>query len=188
MKIFKVAVLVVAFALLGSTFTVDAKVKKRRRTIKKEKIMQKPKKAVECNQTVKNEQCALDMVEYMFQGMRMSPLAQVRVERKDDKVVLVIKGTTTDEREIVIDDGEQLLKDALAIIEEEKMLDYAVSYAPATKERILDGYRWEFKAKLADGRSVSSRGSNAGPGGEGLNKIRKLLHDRAQKELKMDNE
>ena len=41
MKIFKITVLVVALAMLGSAFTVDAKVKKRRSTIKKEKVMKK---------------------------------------------------------------------------------------------------------------------------------------------------
>ncbi len=185
MKIFKITILVIVLAMLGSTFTVDAKVKKHRRTTKKEKTMQKKDKTAQ-KKTVEASTCGLDMVEYHYQGMRMSPLALIRVERKDDKVMLVIKGTVTDEKEFVIDDGEQLLKDALAIIEEEKMLDYAVSYAPATKGRILDGYRWEFKAKLSDGRSVNSGGNNAEPGGEGLNKIRNLLYDRAYKELGID--
>ena len=187
MKIFKITVLVVALAMLGSAFTVDAKVKKRRSTIKKEKVMKKKakcsKEKPKCTQA---EQCGLDMVEYCNQGMMMTPVAMMRVERKDGKVVLVIKGTTTDEKEFLIADGEHILKEALEIIEQEKMLNYASSYSLKTSERILDGESWSFRAKLADGRSVSSRGSNAWPGGDGLNRISKLLYERAYKELGID--
>ena len=84
MKFFKITVLVVALAMLGSAFTVDAKVKKRRSTIKKEKQMKK------ANKSNKSQQCVLDMVEYQYQGMMMSPVAKVRVERKNGKVVLAI--------------------------------------------------------------------------------------------------
>lgn len=172
MKIFKITVLIVVLALLGGTFSVEAKSKKRRSKTKKEKTMPKKKSA-------KAEQCILDMVEYEYGDMRMYPVSKVRVERKDGKVVLVSKGTVTDEKEFVLADGEQLLKDALAIIEEEKMLDYGVSYEPY--EHPLDGYAWSFSAKLADGRSVTSRGRNAGPEGQGLGKMRRLLFERAQK-------
>lgn len=177
MKIFKIAIMVVAIALLGSTFTVDAKVKKRRTATKKEKTTTKKK-----NKVVQN--CALDMVEYQYQGMMMQPVAEVRLERKNGKVVLAVRGTTTDEKEFVLNDGEQLLKEALTIINEEKMLDYGVSYEPDMQP--LDGYAWSFAARLADGRSVSSHGHNAGPGGKGLDRIQDLLFDRARKLLGMD--
>ena len=176
MKIFKITVMIVVLALLGGTFSVEAKSKKRRSKTKKEKTMPKKKSA-------KAEQCILDMVEYEYGGMRMYPVSKVRVERKDGKVVLVSKGTVTDEKEFIIADGEQLLKEALAIIEEEKMLEYGVSYDVPPEMQPLDGYAWWFSAKLADGRSVTSRGRNAGPEGQGLGKMQKLLFGRAHKLL-----
>lgn len=178
MKFSKVTILVVVLAVLGGAFTADAKVKKRRSITKKEKTM--PKKAA------KVSKCALDMVEYQNQGMMMTPVAKVSLERKDNKVVLVVASTRGEESKFVLDDGEQLLKEALAIIEQEKMLDYSSSYELPPEMRPLDGYMWSFSARLADGRSVSSSGHNAGPGGEGLDKIHALLFDRAYKELKID--
>ena len=182
MNIFRITILVVVLAMLGSTFSVEAKVKKRRSTAKKEKVMKKTKKVTKTQQS-QDQQCGLDMVEYCSQGMRMSPVAQMRVERKDGKVVFAIKGTTTDEKEYVIDDGEQILKEALEIIEQEKMLEYQSSYSRKTSGRILDGEKWSFEAKLADGRSLSTHGSNAYPDGKGLNRMSKLLYERAYKLL-----
>lgn len=184
MKIFRITMLVVAIALIGSSFTVDAKVKKRRHKTKTEKKMQQKEKT---DKSAKAEQCILDMVEYEYGGMRMYPVSKVRVERKDGKVVLVSKGTVTDEKEFVIADGEQLLKDALTIIEEEKMLEYGVSYDVPPEMQPLDGYAWWFSAKLADGRSITSRGRNAGPEGEGLHKIEKLLFGRARELMGLEN-
>ncbi len=185
MNIFRITILVVVLAMLGSTFSVEAKVKKRRSTAKKEKVMKKTKKVTKTQQPQQpqDQQCGLDMVEYCSQGMRMSPVAQMRVERKDGKVVFAIKGTTTDEKEYVIDDGEQILKEALEIIEQEKMLEYQSSYSRKTSGRILDGEKWSFEAKLADGRSLSTHGSNAYPDGKGLNRMSKLLYERAYKLL-----
>ena len=186
MKILKITVLVIALALVGGTFTAEAKVKKRRSTTRKEKTVKNKKTGK--NMQTKNEQCkrcGLDMVEFQHQGMMMQPVAEVRLERKNGKVVLATRGTVTEEKEFVLDDGEQLLKEALAIIEEEKMLDYGVSYEPEIQP--LDGYAWSFAARLADGRSVSSHGHNAEPGGEGLSKIEKLLFARARKLLGWDD-
>lgn len=182
MKLFKITILVIVLALLGGTFTVEAK-KKRRSTIKREKTT-KNKKTSKSMET-KSEKCGLEMVEYQHQGMMMQPVAEVRLERKNGKVVLATRGTVTEEKEFVLDDGEQLLKEALAIIEEEKMLDYGVSYEPEIQP--LDGYAWSFSARLSDGRSVSSRGHNAEPSGEGLSKISKLLFSRARKLLGWDD-
>lgn len=180
MKTFKILLLVVVLAMLGNTVTVDAKVKKRRSTIKKEKQMKKAKESVQ------SQQCALNMVEYLHQGMKMSPVAQVRVERKNGKVFLAIKGTTTDEKEYAISDGEEILKEALAIIEQEKMMEYGIKYELPPEMDVLDGYFWSFSARLADGRSVDSKGYNAGPEGEGLGKIQTLLYKRAFKEIGID--
>ena len=181
MKVFKITVLVLALALLGGTFTVEAK-KKRRHTTKKEKTV----KNKNSNKKMKaeTEKCGLEMVEYQHQAMMIQPVAEVRLERKNGKVVFAVRGTNTEEKEFVLDDGEQLLKDALAIIEEENMLDYGVSYEPEIQP--LDGYAWSFSARLSDGRSVSSQGHNAGPGGEGLGKMQELLFGRAYKLLGID--
>ena len=181
MKILKISFLVIALALLGSTFTVDAKVKKRRSTSKKERTIKK--KNTSKNMTSSVEKCGLDMVEYQHQGMMMQPVAEVRLERKNGKVVMAVRGTTTQEQEFVLDDGEQLLKEALTIIEEEKMLDYGVSYDVPPEMQPLDGYAWSFSARLADGRKISTHGHNAEPGGNGLNKINSLLFTRARKLL-----
>ena len=175
MKIFKITILVVALALLGGTFTVDAKAKKRRSTKKEKQIVKKD---------IKDNQSVLYMVECGKQGMEMSPISQVRVERKDGKVVCVIKGTRTSEIEYLIPDGDEILRDALEIIEQEKMFDYESEYEPDPNNLLSDGFSWSFKAKLADGRSVSSKGHNAGPDGlysEGAEKLTKLLFERARK-------
>ena len=81
---------------------------------------------------------------------------------------------------------ELTLKEALAIIEEEKMLNYGISYELPPEMQPLDGYSWSFSARLADGRSLSTHGYNAGPGGEGLGKMQELLFRRAWKLLGID--
>ena len=172
MKHYRFILVVIVLALLGGTIAVEAKARKRRTTPRRERT--KPQRA-----TSNVEKCALDMVGYHYQAMRIEPVAEVRLERKGDKVVLVAKGTTSEETEYVLEDGEQLLKEALAIIEAENMLDYGVSYEPAIQP--LDGYAWWFSARLADGRSVTSHGHNAQPEGEGLGKMHRLLFDRALK-------
>ncbi|MBR5639965.1 MAG: hypothetical protein IKW83_09405 [Muribaculaceae bacterium] len=179
MKIFKITILVLVLAMLGGTFNVEAKSKKRRNKARKEKTV-KNKKTVKA----KEERCILDMVEYQHQGMRMQPVAEVRLERKNGKVVFAVRGTNTEEKEFFPADGEQLLKEALKIIEEEKMLDYGVSYEPEIQP--LDGYAWSFSARLSDGRSVSSHGHNAGPDGKGLSRMSELLFRRAYKLLGID--
>lgn len=184
MKIFKITVLVIAIALLGGSFTVEAKKKKHRSTTKKEKTVKNKKNSK--SMETKGEKCGLEMVEYQHQSMMMQPVAEVRLERKNGKVVLATRGTNTEEKEFILDDGEQLLKDALAIIEEEKMLDYGISYELPPDMQPLDGYAWSFSARLADGRSISTHGHNASPGGEGLGKMQELLFRRAWKLMGID--
>ena len=110
MKHYRFILVVIVLALLGGTITVDAKARKRRSTPRRERT--KPRE-----NTNNVQKCALDMVEYHYQAMRMEPVAEVRLERKGDKVVLVAKGTISEETEYVLEDGEELLKEALAIIE-----------------------------------------------------------------------
>ena len=185
MKIFKITLLVVALALVGSgTFGADAKVRKRRTAPKTEKKMKSCNKTSTKADQVKN--CGLDMVEYNYQGMMMSPFAHIRLERKGERVVMVIRGTSGGEKEYVLNDGERLLSEALEIIEQEKMLDYASDYQIDPEYDLLDGYFWSFSARLADGRSVSSSGRNADPDGNGLSRIGKLLRDRAMKFVRLD--
>lgn len=179
MNLLKTTIVVLVLALLGSTASVDAKVKKKHRaTVKKEKTMRSKSNA--------KATCALEMVHYMWQGMMMYPVADVKVERRDGKVVLTTRGTVGDEKEFVLKDGEQLLKQALEIIEKNRMLDYGQSYSVRSDIEVLDGYAWEFGARLNDGRKVSSRGSNAEPDGEGLAEMQDLLFNRAKKELGID--
>ena len=178
MKILKITLLALALALAGSSITTEAKVRKQRNTTRKEKKAQ-PKKKARGKTSTPN--CGLDMVEYSWQGMMMIPVANVRVERKNGKVIMAMSGTVGDEKEQAIADGEEILKQALEIIEQEKMLDYALSYSLDPSMRVLDGSSWSFAARLADGRHVSSRGSNAEPSGNGLSRMQKLLFGRAMK-------
>lgn len=113
----------------------------------------------------------------------MMPVSNVRVERKNGKVIMAMSGTVGDEKEQAIADGEDILKQALEIIEQEKMMDYASSYSLDPSMKVLDGSSWSFAARLADGRYVSSHGSNAEPNGDGLSRMQKLLFDRAMKLL-----
>lgn len=179
MRFFQVTIMVVVLALMGSAASADAKVKKRRTTVKKERTMQSKSKA--------KATCMLEMVHYMWQGMMMYPVADVRVERRDGKVVLTTRGTVGEEKEFVLKDGEQLLQQALKIIERNRMLDYSSSYELSSEFQVLDGYAWEFGARLTDGRKVSSRGSNAEPDGDGLADMQDLLFNRAKKELGIDD-
>jgi len=177
MKLLRFALIVVTFALLGSAVTAEAKVRKRRNTSRNQRTMQHN------NKSAKAQKCGLDMVQYSWQGMMMYPVSDVSVERKAGKVVMTVRGTVGDEKEFVLADGEQLLKAALEIINRERMLDYGVSYQLNSEFQVLDGYSWSFSARLADGRKVSSHGSNAEPDGDGLASIQDLLFGRARKEL-----
>ena len=40
---------------------------------------------------------------------------------------------------------------------------------------VLDGYMWHFEATFSEGARVYSSGSNARPGGDGLNRVREYL-------------
>lgn len=167
-KLLRVIGIVLIFGMAAGVVVSQARVKQKRRSAKKERKV-KPSRAVS----------GLEMVECSYQGMMMQPVSRVRVERVGGKVVLTSKGTTTDERQFTLADGDELLKKAEEIVLQEKMLDYGVSYSLPAGMEVLDGSSWSFGARFADGRKVDSHGSNAGPEGDGLNRIQSLLFERA---------
>lgn len=65
----------------------------------------------------------------------------------------------------------EVLSDLRDIIKTHKMYKYKERYLPHFQ--VYDGYSWSFYAKFSDGESISSHGSNARPGGDGL----KTLHE-----------
>ena len=70
------------------------------------------------------------------------------------------------------------------IIEEEKMYKYKEVYRPILE--VLDGWSWSFKAAFSDGSVISSHGSNARPGGDGLERVRGLMEELAQDGKQME--
>jgi len=70
------------------------------------------------------------------------------------------------------------------IIEEEKMYKYKEAYRPMMQ--VLDGWMWSFRAKFSDGTSISSHGSNAGPKGDGLVRIRGLMTELAKEGVQIE--
>ena len=70
------------------------------------------------------------------------------------------------------------------IIEAEKMYKYKEVYTPMMK--VLDGWRWSFKAAFSDGSIISSHGSNASPSGNGLGRIRGYMEELIQDGEKME--
>ena len=77
--------------------------------------------------------------------------------------------------------SDTLLDAVRRIIEEEQMYTYEIGYSLAFKERILDGYSWDFLAIFEGKETVSSRGNNAEPGGNGLRRMENFLMEAAKK-------
>jgi len=175
----RILVIAIAFIMTMGTVACQARVKQKRRVAKKERKVQAPKKT---------EVGKLNMIEYHYQGMMMMPVARVKVERVGGKVVLTANDYSEGDESFTIDDGEKLLEEAKKIILEENMLDYASSYKLDSSIQVLDGYDWSFAAKFADGRSVSSYGSNVKPDGNGLKRIQQLLYDKAEAVIKEAHE
>ena len=73
--------------------------------------------------------------------------------------------------QLVVD--KKTLTDLQRIIVEEKMYAYKEHYRPLLE--VLDGYMWSFHARLSDGESISSSGSNAAPSGDGLKRLREYF-------------
>ena len=117
-------------------------------------------------------------VSYNFQGMRRELFRDMELTRVDGKPVIRFEGPYG-KREYAV--GDSLFDKARTIIEEEKMYEYGTSYAPMIKERLLDGYSWNFSATFEGDEHIYSKGSNAEPDGDGLNKIHRLLFDTCNK-------
>ena len=121
-------------------------------------------------------------VDYHYQGMAMEMIGSPRLQRQTDGRALLSFELYGQERQFEVSDT--LLAAARAIIEEERMYEYGVSYDLVMDgAMILDGYSWSFGATFlaADSTQVrlSSHGSNAEPDGDGLNRLRRLLTDAA---------
>lgn len=123
----------------------------------------------------------LTYVSYSYQGMAMEIVRDMELSLVDGKAQLSFE-FWQDKRTYVVDDS--LLTAARRIIEEEEMYNYATGYSPHFEGRILDGYSWSFDSKFEGGERIWSRGRNAEPSGNGLQRIYKLLRDAAMKELK----
>ena len=121
----------------------------------------------------------LVMIEYSEHGTMAGYRYYGRVELQKDGSVIV-KAQKESYGEIIEKKvKEEVLTELRDIIKEHKMYKYKERYRPFFE--VLDGYSWSFTAKFSDGESISSDGSNARPGGEGLNTLiqymRKLVTD-----------
>ena len=72
------------------------------------------------------------------------------------------------------------------IIEEEEMYKYKESYMPMME--VLDGWGWSFHATFSDGSVISSHGSNASPGDNGLDRIRNYMAELIQDGVQIETE
>ncbi|MBR3456349.1 MAG: hypothetical protein IKH26_13640 [Bacteroidaceae bacterium] len=120
-------------------------------------------------------------LDYNYGGMRMEQFSDFSLQRKKDGTGALLKFRHY-KGEVKYEVSDTLLDAAKRIIEEEKMYEYAVSYAlkSINGERILDGYSWHFYALFENKDAINSSGSNASPGGEGLHRISALLSAAAQ--------
>lgn len=79
----------------------------------------------------------------------------------------------------------EVMKHFRQIIEDEVMYKYKETYRPSLE--VLDGWSWFFRARFSDGSSIYSHGSNAGPRGNGLDRIcdymQELVQDGVQVEF-----
>ena len=112
-------------------------------------------------------------VEYTVTGTMAGYQYYALVERQQDGVVMV-KAMRKNYGELVEKrvDGK-VLDDLRDIIKEHKMYAYKEHYRP--RMQVLDGYMWSFHAAFADGKCISSGGSNAGPSDDGLETIREYV-------------
>jgi len=79
----------------------------------------------------------------------------------------------------------EAMKQFRQIIEEEKMYKYKEAYRP--KFEVLDGSSWSFKAVFSDGSDISSHGYNAGPKGNGLERIVAFMDELIQDGILIEN-
>lgn len=71
------------------------------------------------------------------------------------------------------------------IIEEERMYKYKEAYRPQME--VLDGWSWSFTACFSDGSKIYSHGNNAGPGDNGLERIRGYMEELVQNGVKIED-
>ena len=121
-------------------------------------------------------------VSYHYQGMAREMIEQPRLSRMNGKPMLEFD-FYGEKKQFEVSDT--LFDAARTIIEEERMYEYSTSYSlQMNNERILDGYSWSFDATFLNPDStrerLSSHGRNAEPDGNGLSRMRQLLHNTAQ--------
>lgn len=116
-------------------------------------------------------------LEYKRSGTMAGYAYYVRVERTDngDVVLRAMQESYGPLYEKTLTTEE--LQGFVQIIEEEQMYDYGYSYEPEFD--VLDGYAWGFTARFAD-TAIISHGSNAGPSGDGLRRIREYSEQLAK--------
>ena len=119
----------------------------------------------------------LTRLSYTRSGMMAGYEYEGRVEVTDSGIIVKAMRETYGPLYQLTIDKETLAK-FRTIVEEEKMYEYKNRYEPPV--RVLDGYMWSFYAEFSDDKYISSGGSNAGPGGNGLGRIRALFEELAK--------
>ena len=118
----------------------------------------------------------LTSISYTRSGMMAGYEYEGRVETTDNGIILTAMRETYGLLYQLTIDKETMAK-FRAIIEEEKMYKYESHYTPPVQ--VHDGYMWSFSAAFSDGKCIDSGGSNAGPGGNGIGRIRGLFTELA---------
>ena len=114
----------------------------------------------------------LTSLTYTRSGMMAGYQYEGRLEKTDSGIIVkAMRESYGPLYQLTID--TKTLAKFRAIIEEEKMYEYKERYLPPFE--VLDGYMWSFYAHFTDDKSISSGGSNAAPGGNGLTRIRDLF-------------
>lgn len=115
-------------------------------------------------------------VSYTRSGTMAGYEYEGRIETTDSGIILTaMRENYGPLYQLTID--KEILAKFRTIIEEEKMYEYKSHYEPPV--RVYDGYMWSFYATFSDGKSIDSGGSNAGPGGNGIARIRALFTELA---------
>ena len=130
---------------------------------------------------IKMPQSKLLRVEYNYSGMMMEPFYNIELYRNEEGKGPQLK-FETQRQEYSFEVSDTLFDAARRIIEEEKMYEYGVSYELASDIQVLDGYAWRFYARFENKEeNIDSRGHQVSPNGNGLNRMRQLLYDAAEK-------
>lgn len=122
-----------------------------------------------CGACAQMPQGALQELRYTKSGMMAGYAHYVHLEQSDSAGIVLRAQQESYGQLYEKKLTEAELQGFVKIIEEERMYAYAERYEPPFE--VLDGYMWSFNARFAD-KSISSHGSNARPGGKGLERIR----------------